>query len=571
MESNYSKNIRSYDLIIPWNQIFPERYSSLREIEELSDWLKQSTSKDSIILSNIDYIRALSERSVLGSNSTPLRIGKFTIWLDNKLLYENFIENEKMNEPDMDGERKQIVKKIKLESNFYNVFRNTLRIILNLNENKEKKREILSLIEDKRIKYYTKLDLLKEKIEKLMSDYIDFGIIDIENIDEIIKCFGLDDESSCGKNKCCSFSKKTGKCQLVLPLKNMITDTDNQIYYYIKVTDEILRYKKIRNFFFDRQTFLSFGKIHYNLKDDEIILLEDLLLNKYFNDIKPLKKSAFINSARTFDYSNADKSIEYTDRFSIEKEDRDILNSCFMGDDEVSDTWKEERVGQKWRELGLGRRGKENADFSFLRVRDTNDCLWKTFIEIVKDFKKENITKNELLNILIEAYDEYFKAGYEETIKKIFIKQLKKEIVSQLKNGIDLNLVFTMDNYWLTSLDIFILSIKLGIPIVLFSSKKTIPSLFSKTCVFGDGIRTTGASYFLKRVKTIRSPHRSPIFGILTYKNEIKIDHSEIKDGAAELLFKIQLKTIDDYTNRFIVNTKIAAQRKKKLKKKTKL
>ena len=95
MESNYSKNIRSYDLIIPWNQIFPERYSSLREIEELSDWLKQSTSKDSIILSNIDNIRALSERSVLGSNSTPLRIGKFTIWLDNKLLYENFIENTK--------------------------------------------------------------------------------------------------------------------------------------------------------------------------------------------------------------------------------------------------------------------------------------------------------------------------------------------------------------------------------------------------------------------------------------------------------------------------------------------
>jgi hypothetical protein len=95
MESNYSKNIRSYDLIIPWNQIFPERYSSLREIEELSDWLKQSTSKDSIILSNIDYIRALSERSVLGSNSTPLRTDKLKVWLDNKLLFKNFLENTK--------------------------------------------------------------------------------------------------------------------------------------------------------------------------------------------------------------------------------------------------------------------------------------------------------------------------------------------------------------------------------------------------------------------------------------------------------------------------------------------
>ena len=95
MESNYSKNIRSYDLIIPWHQIFPERSSDFKEIEELSVWLHQSTSKDSIILSNIDYIRALSERSVLGANDWPLSTDKLKIWLDNKLLYENFIENTK--------------------------------------------------------------------------------------------------------------------------------------------------------------------------------------------------------------------------------------------------------------------------------------------------------------------------------------------------------------------------------------------------------------------------------------------------------------------------------------------
>ena len=95
MESNYSKNIRSYDLIIPWDQIFPERSSYLKEIEELSDWLNQRTSRDSVILSNIDYVRALSERSVLGSNAMPLTKDKLKTWLDNKLLYENFLENTK--------------------------------------------------------------------------------------------------------------------------------------------------------------------------------------------------------------------------------------------------------------------------------------------------------------------------------------------------------------------------------------------------------------------------------------------------------------------------------------------
>ncbi len=92
-ESNYSKNLRSYDLVIPWNQIFPERSADFKEIEELSEWLSRKTSRESVILSNIDSIRALSERSVLGSNATPLRRDKLKIWLENKLLYENFLEN----------------------------------------------------------------------------------------------------------------------------------------------------------------------------------------------------------------------------------------------------------------------------------------------------------------------------------------------------------------------------------------------------------------------------------------------------------------------------------------------
>ncbi len=121
MESNYSKNLRSYDLIIPWNQIFPERSSYLKEIEELSDWLNQSTSRDSIILSNIDYIRALSERSVLGSNAWPLRTDKLKIWLDNKLLYKNFLENPK-NEDVIETIQKKGINYIIIKKNIMSKF-----------------------------------------------------------------------------------------------------------------------------------------------------------------------------------------------------------------------------------------------------------------------------------------------------------------------------------------------------------------------------------------------------------------------------------------------------------------
>ena len=121
MESNYSKNIRSYDLIIPWNQIFPERSSYLKEIQELSDWLKKRTPRDAVILTNNDYIRALSERSVLGSNATPLRRDKLKTWLENKLLYENFLENTK-NERVIEALQEKGINYIILNKNIMSTF-----------------------------------------------------------------------------------------------------------------------------------------------------------------------------------------------------------------------------------------------------------------------------------------------------------------------------------------------------------------------------------------------------------------------------------------------------------------
>ena len=69
---------------------------------------------------------------------------------------------------------------------------------------------------------------------------------DIDSIDEILKCFGLN-QKSCKEKTCCSFSKYRN-CELILPKTNMINELDNGVLF-ARVADEILRYSKIKSFF----------------------------------------------------------------------------------------------------------------------------------------------------------------------------------------------------------------------------------------------------------------------------------------------------------------------------------
>ena len=62
-----------------------------------------------------------------------------------------------MTETSIDTDRIETVKKIKLESNFFNMFRNYLRILLLNFENKLLKQEILKIINDITITYIDKL------------------------------------------------------------------------------------------------------------------------------------------------------------------------------------------------------------------------------------------------------------------------------------------------------------------------------------------------------------------------------------------------------------------------------
>ena len=170
-----------------------------------------------------------------------------------------------------------------------------------------------------------------------------------------------------------------------------------------------------------RKNLLQFEKVRYNLNESEIILLEDLLINKYFQDVKPMIKSEFIKSSRTYDLSKPEKSMEFSNNYQLDNETNVTqLTNCLLTDKE--DMEFDMKIGQQWRKLGLGRWNKSDVnDFTYHRVRRENNCIWTIMTLIIKDHTETELTKQELLNVLVTKYEQLVKQGYGDLKKKFLL------------------------------------------------------------------------------------------------------------------------------------------------------
>uniref|UniRef100_A0A6C0F0Y5 Uncharacterized protein n=1 Tax=viral metagenome TaxID=1070528 RepID=A0A6C0F0Y5_9ZZZZ len=208
-----------------------------------------------------------------------------------------------------DAERTDDVEKIRLETNFYNAFRNIVRIQLNSFEFMELRNAIESLIyktaktaktsakgkmtrdiKKQHAIYVKKLNEMKALLVRLAKNHVQFSEInpavlkDIYEQNTALSCItGKSSGSSTCKKLayCFSVEKKdsdvsdvSDECGLYIPKRNLVDNADNEYKYYIRLADELLRYRRIRAFMLHPNKYLTFDDIHYNLKDDEMLLFE---------------------------------------------------------------------------------------------------------------------------------------------------------------------------------------------------------------------------------------------------------------------------------------------------------
>jgi hypothetical protein len=196
----------------------------------------------------------------------------------------------------VDKTRERYVRNIRLETNFYNVFRNTARNILNRPENKAIKDDIEKMIASPFTIYSNKLSQIIAHMKRMLAKYVSFIRYSKDTLKMVGKISGCitSDDATCGKKSYC-LKESGGFCKLLLPQRNlMYPDIDNEIAYFGKLSDEMIRYERVKLFMFEPTKYISFQDIKYDLRDDEIILLETFITQEYFENMEPADVNPYV-------------------------------------------------------------------------------------------------------------------------------------------------------------------------------------------------------------------------------------------------------------------------------------
>ena len=372
----------------------------------------------------------------------------------------------------VDEERIKTVREIKLESNFYNVFRNLLRILLIRYQNKGHKSRILNIIDDITMAYEAKLEGIMAILKELMSgdiEFADYHIKSLHDINNITQCLGLGIDK-CNSSEVCSLSTNEEKCVLQIPKKNLINGSDNEKIYYKKLSDELIRYERIQTYIFKPKTFLSFQEIPYDLRSNEIILLEELLYGDYFEDLIPEHPNPYITSKNVYDIVNPNKSQSYQMIYNLDTAVQPKKTSDCIDESASSDlilgwwqTGSRKRDADRMKRDG-GTKWKDEVpilpDSSLIKYKRTIPCTWEIMLRIIRDHVGTDVTLSDLCTALIKRYEEMFarEAENKGVILKILTQEGKKDQVESIIKGTSLEQIITPDNYYLSLLDIFILT-----------------------------------------------------------------------------------------------------------------
>ena len=298
------------------------------------------------------------------------------------------------------------------------------------------------------------MDEIIKLLEKLIKPHIKFVHYDqkiLKNIDLLVNCLNLNPDQCSSKSFC--LSEETN-CKLLLPKKHLKSGHDNYEIYLGRMSDQLLRYEQIRLFIFNPRNFISFEKINYNLSDNEIILLDQILMDGYFDDLVPIPNNPYLITPKTF--YNAQPSIH--PKYSLvvdmkkEKKAKKVPQEICVSKKNVK--------GNEWKAIF------KKKDYQSIVFKDTAICTWKFLAFILYNFLQRNVEIQEIKQILIDEYKKVNK----QMLFEIFKEQGKSTIVYK-KKDVSIENIIISENYYVTNVDIFVLIKKFQIPIVLISGR----------------------------------------------------------------------------------------------------
>ena len=390
-----------------------------------------------------------------------------------------------------DPKREQFMTRISLETQFYQVFRAILRQLLNNFENRSTKKNIVHVIQEyeKKPETYSEaimeISTALEQISREHIGFLDYSDDDLKSManSTIFECMGGPDiqNNDRGEQKYCRGT------MLYLPMTHLLYDLETckqegmdcstKNIYFLRLADELLRFRRIQQFLFQPKTYLNIttGMSDYVLSPHEILILESFLNDDYFQDMIPFNTSEYIHQ------TNYDTSVPVThleDSFHpvvsleeqqtmIRKIPKDIYQSFVMTECIVKKGDKETLVEGNNRSIWKRSFPKNTREIFFMDHSPI--CTFAVAMNLLRLAKQPSKTLVEIKQDLWKGYEPYMSIHGDKIIRTLK-DQNKNLLLSTASN--DLSTAIFTEDYFLTDLDWWILANVWKIPIVLFTSGK---------------------------------------------------------------------------------------------------
>ena len=363
-----------------------------------------------------------------------------------------------------DTARTATVQNIHLETQFYSSFKNTIRILLNDPTQFTLKEKISDILNDNRYLYRIKLKKIEILIKYLVRNTISFDDMD-ESILNAMGSTSITDCTEYNENKPYCIVKNDNH-HLVIPSQNLLSGMDNEQLYFGRIADELIRYKRVRLFMMEPNRYLNIGTTDYRVNSDEVILLQSILTDEYWDNLEAFYTNEYIRNLN-FDNSEPANTQTYSSEISISQQnDMDVI---VPGKSALGECIKEELDGVI---------GNSQSKWKQIFPNDSNETIYQCshvcsyyLIQMIyqKHYNKE-ITLGELKKKLIKLYQQY-ESNNKSKVYDILRKQNGKlsMIKKVIQNKLTMEDLIMSEDYYLTTLDMWILASDLKLPIMLFS------------------------------------------------------------------------------------------------------
>lgn len=363
-----------------------------------------------------------------------------------------------------DTAREEIVRNARIESEMYALFRTTVKTLLAKPANYQIRDRLINetMTRKQGIKH------IVNELVKLTRKSVTFKTFDKDVLENMGKMDAI--EYDCGGKK--SAFLKDG-CQLILPLNNILVSTrDNRILYFYRIADELLRFKQQSDFILYPKQIMNTGNTEYKVKQDEFIVLESSLSSDYYDNQTELPINKYMSGEIPYEMATAEKMVKESNVVALEIQGPDILNNCeekrtdLEGQPDktywIKDVFKAKRGNQY--EIHF----KETCSFGpFLKIANELDNMKYDNIDDVRQLVWESYR-----DLITPEEDERKQRNFDKIISILKDRQGKTGLLAGVNTVEKFEDVVRSDAYFMTTLDLYVLAQKQGLPIILFSNSK---------------------------------------------------------------------------------------------------